>query len=516
MRRTLGSLRENDGGAVAPTVALSLVALIAAGGIAFDYARMAGLDTELQNGADQSALAAATQLDGKAGACARASAAAVSFVANQTLLANDGGGVAITVESEPDCDAEGMIRFYQDKAKTTPADDDSNANFVEVTVNSRTAEFALTPIVSLLSSGDLRATAYAGLGSAICKVPPVMLCNPAEPIGNTNKAFPFDGNALRGVGLKLITGSASAPGNFGFLETGFGSGASNLAAALGYNTPSGDCMAVDGVTTKPGMNAVVMNALNTRFDLYTNGANTCPAGGTCSPSRNVRKDLVKGNSCGTTGGQGWQESANPYRPTVNAPLPSTITPDVMGHPRDICHSVSNDGVCGGKQIGDGVWDRDAYFRSNYGWNNAATWQSNTGLSANATRYEVYEWELENTTNIDTPKTIGSGGSARTAHGAPVCAPPGITPGGVNVDRRRISAAVLNCEAEGLNGSDPGVPVLKWIDLFLVEPSFPRKRGTTTVTEDKDVYVEVIGETSSGAAGSTVGQVTLRDVPYLIE
>ena len=42
---------------------LSLFALIGAGGIAFDYARLAALDTELQKAADQAALAAATQLD---------------------------------------------------------------------------------------------------------------------------------------------------------------------------------------------------------------------------------------------------------------------------------------------------------------------------------------------------------------------------------------------------------------------------------------------------------------------
>ena len=48
-------LRSNNGN-VAPTVALSIVALIAAGGIAFDYARLASMDPELQNAADQAAL----------------------------------------------------------------------------------------------------------------------------------------------------------------------------------------------------------------------------------------------------------------------------------------------------------------------------------------------------------------------------------------------------------------------------------------------------------------------------
>ena len=85
MRRILQGLLADDAGSVAPVVGLSLIALIAVGGIAFDYARVAAMDTELQNAADQSALAAAGQLDGETGACARAAAAAAALLSNQTL-----------------------------------------------------------------------------------------------------------------------------------------------------------------------------------------------------------------------------------------------------------------------------------------------------------------------------------------------------------------------------------------------------------------------------------------------
>jgi hypothetical protein len=77
-------------------------------------------------------------------------------------------------------------------------------------------------------------------------------------------------------------------------------------------------------------------------------------------------------------------------------------------------------------------------------------------------------------------------------------------------------AVLNCEARNLNGAETDVPVLKWVDVFLVEPAFVRKRGNTAVTGGRDVYVEIIGETVAGGAGSTAGQVVRRDVPYLIK
>src|SRR3546814_1818504 len=90
--RGTGLLR-SEAGAVAPTVALSLFGLIAAGGLAFDYARLASLDTELQQAADHAALAAASQLDGETGACARAAQAASAMVVNETRFANDGQGI---------------------------------------------------------------------------------------------------------------------------------------------------------------------------------------------------------------------------------------------------------------------------------------------------------------------------------------------------------------------------------------------------------------------------------------
>src|SRR5918995_491656 len=97
MRQLFGPGGDNRG-AVAPTVALSIFALVGAGGIAFDYARLATLDTEMQNAADQAALAAATQLDKEPGAIARATAAAQGLIANQTLLANDGDADSLSIK----------------------------------------------------------------------------------------------------------------------------------------------------------------------------------------------------------------------------------------------------------------------------------------------------------------------------------------------------------------------------------------------------------------------------------
>ena len=517
------SLLRSTSGAVAPTVALSLFGLIAAGGLAFDYARMASLDSELQTAADQAALAAATQLDGKSGAQTRATNAVNNLIENDTRFANDSCGSAVKVGGTvpTGCDSGGTLTFYQDKAKATLATSDQNSNFVEVKVNSRTAYFALTPVVRAFSSGALSAKAFAGVGAAICKVPPVMICNPDEPTNNSNENLAF--NSTRGVGLKLITGDADAAGNFGWLEATFKNGANGLAAALGYNEIQTDCQAMDGVTTKTGMSTSVLDSLNTRFDVYANGS-TCPSqyGGTCSPSSNTRKDLVcdSDNASTCKNANSFTVSSNPYRPSSPAPLTSGY-PDVMGYPRDLCHAVAQGSqTCG--IVGSGTWDRDAYFRVNYGWATQADWMAGTGLGSSATRYEVYNWEVAHPSVVvaSVARGIGvaqpTGTGKETAFGSPANGIAGITPSSAGVDRRRISVAVLNCYALKLHGKSSGIDPVKWLDVFLVEPSIARGNGKNAYTDKKEVYVEVIGDTGTGLNGASNPQVIERSVPYLIE
>ncbi|HKX92474.1 MAG TPA: pilus assembly protein TadG-related protein [Sphingomicrobium sp.] len=548
MRCSIRRLYRNDGGAVAPTIALALLGLVAAGGIAFDYARLASLDTELQQAADQAALAAATQLDGQSGACARAAAAAQSLVANLTYFANDGGGPGISIPLEPTCDATGSVRFYQNYdpvtgAKAPASNSDANANYVEVTVGTRTARYALTPIVAAFS-GNASASALATLDSAYCNLPPFLMCKPGPT---------FNAADHIGHGLRLVIGSTVAPGNFGFLQTGFGSGAENLAKAIGWNGSAGGCVAARGVITEPGNKQSVRAALNTRFDLSESGQ-TCPAGGTCSPSTNSRKDLVHGNNCGIGGGQGWRETDNPYRAPNTTPLgpgnPMNAThtyPDIMGHPRDLCHAVSEAGTCGPNGtpaiVGNGVWDRDAYFWVNYGWDHA-TWTTNTGLqdtnpsaSNYATRYKVYLWEAANPlpngangpgigNNQQVDVAQGSGTQPRwssswtgaTPNPQRTCRAPGIPPGNLDTDRRTVAVAVVDCT--GLNGRDTVVPV-DWVDVFLVEPTIRRPGSATDPpgavrTDDGDVYVEIVGTRPLPGVNQSIGNVIRRDVPRLIE
>src|SRR5688572_7562474 len=127
MARRLFGFGSDKSGAVAPIVALSLVALIAAGGLAFDYARVATLDTELQNAADQAALAAATQLDGQERAMERAAAAALALIENDTRFANDGGVRAVDIDPdefvfyETNADAEADTNGFTDVTRFADA-----------------------------------------------------------------------------------------------------------------------------------------------------------------------------------------------------------------------------------------------------------------------------------------------------------------------------------------------------------------------------------------------------------
>ena len=541
------SLLRSTSGAVAPTVALSLFGLIAAGGIAFDYARMAGLDTELQTAADQAALAAATQLDGKANAVSRATSAAQNMILNKTRFANDGNasGMSITVPT---------LTFYESYNSSTDVPgtvttDDTKAKFVQVAVGSREAVYALTPIVRAFRSGNLGAQAVAGMGSAICKVPPVMICNPAETGGG---AFPTAADNGKGLLLEAGGGTTWTPGNYGYLD--FGSGASSLEQALGANSDIENCLSSDSIATKPGNTASVPDAINTRFDIYGNGlTNYCSAStGNCSPALNVRKDVIhvpfstgtgngngNGGSNGNAGGNGngngnggsngggggggpncgfangtdpWVLPSVQYLPSASTRAQVGSSPDNMGFPRDICHAVSSTGDCtsynGGQaaRFGDGNWARDLYFQVNHpgSLSAAQAWTGRTN-STRLTRYDVYRWELATAGMLDS-RSIASG--SYYSYGSPQCAA-GVGESTTQKDRRVITAAVVDCVAGGVKGST-AIKVKSWIDLFLVEPSLARTR-----TSADQIYVEIIGPATKPGGGNAF-QYYSRNKPYLIK
>jgi Flp pilus assembly protein TadG len=521
MKRRLCGLGSDRRAAVAPTVALSLFALVGVGGIAFDYARMASLDTELQNAADQAALAAASQLDGESGACSRAVAAARNLLTNRTLEANDGGGLAVTIADSSVCTSDTVItdnpaasiRFFQDKAGTTPATTMGEANFVNVTVDTRRANYALTPIVGAFSSGDMSAQARAGLGTAICKVPPLMICPP------TGAAI--DWNSLRGHGIRAVSNSGPnwAPGDFGYIGP---QDANSTQIGLAFQDPVFQCQEIESqqpVSTGAPTPAIV--AINTRFDIYdmSNGAGVALApclGSACPPALNVTKDLVRQNGAGKCGtinnhanninNEGWHlvgTAANRFSPRAKLGTDTAMTQidangviDAMGLPRDDCHYTSYNSSCGtsNPRFGDGVWARGDYFNKYHSGRIPAN-------AATMTRYETYLWEIANNYI-----PVDASGTDRQ-QGVPVC---NATVPDPSRDRRVLQVAVgSNCPS--LHGASTPVQIGAWVQMFLVEPGVGNP-GRGNGDSGNEIYLEVIGEVTPGG---NAAQIIRRDVPYLV-
>ena len=518
MGRLLRSFSADESAAVAPLYALAFIGLIGIGGVGFDYARLMTLDSELQNAADQAALAAATQLDGRAGAMERARDAARLYFANETIIANDGGEHNVSID-------DSGFKFYPGSCdpdtieSCTEAEDDEDAAIVRVTVNAREVFYALTPIVGALSSGDVIGDAVAGLRSSVCKIPPLMICNPNEAAGGV-----FPSSADRGKGLKLEAGGGGAwtPGNYGYLD--FGGGAKDLAEALGANSSLEDCISLDDLSTKTGNNASVTKALNTRFDVYENGLTSyCAAGtGNCSPAMNTRKDLVHPafgagtNNCAfQNGNDPWDLPTDPYL-GISTPVPKN-----MGLPRDICHAASSAGSCSGGRFGNGSWDRDLYFSVNHNGTSATAAQTWAGRStlAELSRYDVYRWELATSGMLgdrvaETRQKLNPQGkpvgqpTTYYSYSGPKCAS-GKPETSVQKDRRVLTVAVVNCTANNIGGHSDINNIEDWVDVFLVEPSVAR-----TYTSADQIYVEIIG-TAEKPLGGQAFQYYGRNKPVLL-
>ena len=543
--RRLTTFSRNQAGAVAPTYAVALTALVAIAGVGFDYSRMASLDTELQNAADQAALAGASQLDGNAaagadpGACARATGAVRNFVVNSSRFANDGIAPAVTFQNETGCDATGNIRFWQDKEKVTAATSAANARYVEVIVDARGALYALTPVVGALASSPMVAAAMAGLGSSVCKVPPIMICSP-------DPTQPFSADAKKGWGVVATGHSAGnsnnkngaggtgsnntwAPGDFGFLQindtSDNASRNAKLLKALAYVNPPTDCTPIDGNKVSTGNPQGLYDAINTRFDIYdfNNNANgnvlaSCQ-GTDCPAAPNVVKDMINskpGSSCkikqGNGNNGGWELPAvnKELKPVTKAGSTNATAfddngaIDWMGLPRDNCHytSYNGTGLCSGGgsgRFGNGVWDRSDYFSVNHKSGATVDYPPNW---QNITRYETYLWELD---NAKIPVLNGANGQ----RGAPICFS-GSPPGGR--ERRVMTVAIVsNCAS--LNGSSQPVVIDEFADVFLVEPSID---DALRYNAFKDaIYMEVIGKSKIAGNSTYSTQQVRRDVPYLI-
>nr|WP_294851143.1 pilus assembly protein TadG-related protein [uncultured Sphingomonas sp.] len=541
-------LGRDNSAAIAPMVALSMFALIGAGGIAFDYARLASMDTELQNAADQAALAAASQLDRTDGARARATASITAastsdrLAANYTRMANDDGGRLINFS---DTSSGGGVTVHitycsefddsvaDTAAACTVAPDDGAARFAIVTTQARTANYALTPVVAAFSSGGITATAVAGIESTICNVAPLLVCVPNKADGTPDLSFPDSGDIGKGIILKPSpkTQNTWAPGNYGLLDFGNGTPAV-MTALMGFGLNG--CKEDDG-DTEPGNKDTVTDALNTRFDVYAGtGATKNPsvcnsATGYACPAKDTRKDMTVEQVYEVTTSSDTVEPASPNCGQPIGALPGTLkedtkftrsSPPARHFTRDNCHI---DGSCTGN-FGDGVWDSTSYLSANHPGVTTAT----TG----STRYDIYKWELANdamdsqqiSKTVET-KRQGSNYkwtiTKQCAYSRPKFGSAGYP---TQKDRRVLPIVAADCsDLRGKGSSGPGgysgwhgYKLLQVFDVFLTEPSLNRAAltGVTPQTFDEEIYAEVIGPADSATGGGGF-QYYAKSKPHLI-
>lgn len=473
-------------GAMAVITVICLGLLAGAVAIAVEIGGYMNMATQLQHAADASALAGASQLDNKTGAIARAQLAATgALVNNRQTFANDADpdGTSVVIENSD-------IVFYSSldpKTLVNIADPDADdlANFIEVNVSPRTVNYAFAALVKDDPSASTGARAVAGLGEAICNVPPMMMCNPAETATSTA----FDPTSYKGQGIILKSAGANsawAPGNFGLLALDNHNLSTNdLRDAMGKISPDAICFSTDGSTgSKPGESSAVAQGFNVRFDIYEGATKDLANESQYAPAPNAVKGMIRGGpacSYNPNGGNGWTKPVNPYDGPED---PGTPIADAMGYPRDDCAYSplsAGDGDCtvdSSTRIGTGNWDIDSYTAVNH---MGVNWMTELG-TLTPSRFEVYKWEL-----------VGNIVNNGVENANPQCNTQIPDPG---PDRRVISIAVVNCIASGVTGQTPDLDIELWIDIFITEP-MGADGGNNYL------YGEIIGASMEGVSKDSV-------------
>ncbi|GKY88613.1 pilus assembly protein TadG-related protein [Sinisalibacter aestuarii] len=487
-------------------VMLGLVAM------SFDFGRVQITQSELQAYADHVALAAAGELDGLPDALSRATEAAEAtisdsqtFGSGDTLLSGETDYTLTFLSALPASDATAITATTTNPAAAVYARVEVTAQTVELVFGRAFAALSGTPAMANV----VGATAVAGFTSYACDVTPMMFCLPP---GWNPDAHVGDLIQLRAGG----NGAAWTPGAFGWLDpskvlvdaTGpcAGKTGSHLDRCLiGAAGPITQCFSYHGVDIEPGQKTGSLEAaINTRFDLFNatmNGEKNDPA---YAPAPNVIKGIVpKGKNAACIGNN------------------EAVSPNTIGLPRDDCFGATN--TCNnlngglGPRFGDGDWDRDRYFETNYAPFDGTvpvaiqSWLDDNAADADApTRYEVYRAEIAMSGDILTGDGDGDGhdGNPIAETGRPICNTQ--TNPVVDHTRRVILAAGINCGApNNISGAASGIPVENYVKIFLTEPASNDGTGNTF-----SIWGEVIGTAGGDGSGAIDDVGIFRDVVQL--
>lgn len=474
MLRTVRHFGADEGGAVLVFWGMFLAVAFGFLALAVDFGRVAGTQTELQSFADQVALAAAGELDGRGDAITRATTAAQqlivdwqTFTSGSNVLSGSGDYTLTFRTSLPASDTVGA---------TSVTTDPRLARFVTVTVNTQNVPTPFAFVAGVLTGDNGRddaqiaAEATAGTAAFACDVTPLMFCVP-------DATWRADANRGRQIMLRSGgQGAAWGPGNFGFLDPttlptdeagpcAGQSGANLYRCLVGAERAVTSCLRVDQlVDTQTGQRVGLAEAFNTRFDIYRGSMQNETRNSAYRPAPNtVQGTLPRGGS----------------RCRGN----NTDVSDAMPLPRDTCIAA---GTCG--RFGDGNWNRADYVAQNHG----GVYPS--GTSAASTRYAMYLAEIAAARTRSAPNNVPLPGMQET--GAPQCHQSGPSP---DPDRRTIIAAAVDCTAQSISGNTRNVVPLEYVKLFMTEPV-----ASPGGTSDAEIMVEVVGSAGGIGSGALVG------------
>lgn len=479
--RDIKALPGDDEGAIIVFWAVSLAAILGIVAMSFDFGQKAATQSELQSFADQVSLAAAGELDGKADAITRATAAAANMIVDSQTFAT---GTKVLAGN-----TDYTLTFYRslpasDTASIDPGvtTDPARASYARARATPRTVPHTFTGAFDALRGGTtanpaIGAVAVAGFTQYACDITPLMFCIPTP-------TFKADAN----IGTMILlrsggNGAAWGPGDFGFLDpNGLAvdpngpcaglNGASRTRCLIGATGALTQCFSQRGVDTEPGQKVGIENsAYNVRFDIYSGAMNSNRTNPNYPPAPNVIKGIVPrgaGSSCIGNNGN--------------------VSPNTIGLPRDTCFGA---GTCG--RIGDGNWaaGRVQYVSRNYGI-------ADPHASA-TTRYKYYLAEIARAGGGASSTPILTG---RAETGRPQCS----TSRSADPDRRVVIAAGIDCTANPIRGNTTGLPVNEFYRLFLTEPVGAGSGSTF------DIWVEVVGSAENGG-GSGAGGI-FHDVVQL--
>jgi hypothetical protein len=472
-----------------------------------DLGRGNNAHSDLYAAADALALAGAAELDGGSDAIPRAKNAMENLTNTVSFLGlGDGEEFVSLVYDQDDASNEFNVIFLT----SIPANDETPIDQAWIDANGTNSSLAARFVYVAARSSDLepifpvpvsftrenvpiQATAVAGRNAAACKITPVFICNPFEGDVTTNLQTGFEDGKLHGRLIQLHPSSnadRAGPGNFGFLDIGAGANTlKNYMSGFGADV----CLDADGnVDTEPGAKSSIRKAMNVRFDIFD--SNYKPTD--YITGVNVRKGYSwTGDACNGALVSGYDfhtadTDGSIYAGSGYTGFPNNLVMAPPGTP----YSAP------GAAFGVGDWPIDAYMTKNHGMTLAAWNAANptneivsrfpaaqSPGSALPSRYEVYRYEIAN--NI----IAGSGTGAED--GNPLCnAGTANAPAPVdNPDRRLIQAAVVDCEAAGIQGKTADIPIVAYASIFLVRP-WEEGSGQT-------IDVEIVDITGQGGLGT---------------